>query len=62
MDIAALSVVLNNSKIADQAGVQVMKLAMDTAASQSKALTADMVQLMQQSVQPHLGGNVDIKV
>ncbi|WP_040683379.1 YjfB family protein [Thermosinus carboxydivorans] len=62
MDIAAVSVVLNNSKIADQAGVQVMKLAMDTVASQSKALTADMVQLMQQSVQPHLGGNVDIKV
>lgn len=58
MDIAALSIGLSQMKLANEVGASVMKLAMDTATSQS----AEMTKMMETSVNPHIGGNIDIKL
>ncbi|MBZ2174848.1 YjfB family protein [Schnuerera sp. xch1] len=65
MGIATMSTTLSQAKIQQQASISVMKMAMDTGKTQMN----DMVQMMQestktmeQSVQPHLGAKVDIKL
>lgn len=65
MDIAALSMGLSQMKVAQEASISVMKMAMDTGKTQMN----DMVQMvqqntkmMEQSVTPHLGSNLDIKL
>ena len=65
MDIAALSMSLSQLKLAQEASISVMKMAMDT----SEAGVADLLQvleantkMMEQSVNPHLGSNLDIKL
>jgi hypothetical protein len=64
MDIVALSMNLNQMKVAQQASISVMKLAMDSAEGQSK----DLINLMsasaknlEQSINPQLGANIDVK-
>lgn len=65
MDIAALSMGLSQMKIAQQASISVMKMAMETAEMQTvnliKLLETNQ-KMMEQSVQPHLGANLDIKL
>lgn len=65
MDIAALSMGLSQMKVSQQAGISVMKMAMDSAGQG----TADLIQAMEvstktmeQSVAPYLGGNLDISL
>lgn len=65
MDIAAMSIMLSQAKVQQQASISVMKMAMDT----SKVQRNDMVQMvqentkmMEQSIQPHLGKNIDVQV
>ncbi len=58
MDIAALSMGLSQMKVAQQASISVMKIAMDNA----KVQTADLTKMMEQSISPHVGGNIDIKL
>ncbi|GLX66578.1 YjfB family protein [Paenibacillus glycanilyticus] len=58
MDIPALSVAMSHSKLKIDVGISVLKMAQDHAAQQSQ----QMVQMMAQSVQPHLGGTLDLKV
>jgi hypothetical protein len=65
MDIAAMSTMLSQAKVQQQASISVMKMAMDTGKTQMN----DMVQMvqqntkmMEQSVTPHLGSNLDIKL
>ena len=58
MDIAAMSTVMSQMKVQQEASISVMKMAMDTA----KQNTSDMVKTMEMSVSPHLGGNIDIKL
>ncbi len=65
MDIAALSMGLSQMKVAQQAGISVMKLAMDTAVNQTADLTQMLeasAQSMELSVTPHLGTNIDVSV
>ncbi|WP_270180481.1 YjfB family protein [Alkalihalobacillus sp. CinArs1] len=57
MDIAALSVVLNQAKVQQQVDVSLTKKALNQAQENSNGL----VKMMEQSVQPHLGGSIDIK-
>lgn len=57
MDIAALSMSLSQMKVAQEASVSVMKLAMDTAQGQMQ----DFTKIMEQSVNPNLGTSIDIK-
>ena len=58
MDIAALSVSLNQGKLAQQVGLAVFKKAMDSAKVNSDA----MLKVMEQSVNPNVGSNIDIRV
>lgn len=64
MDIAALSISLNQAKVQQKASVSVMKMAMDNA----KGSAADLEKLLdsstkglEQPTQPHLGSNIDVK-
>jgi len=44
-------------KLCQQVGVSVLKLAMDSAETQC----ADLIKILEQTVNPHLGANLDIK-
>ncbi|MGO4888815.1 YjfB family protein [Anaerobacillus sp. MEB173] len=66
MDIALLSMALSQGQLQQQASMSVMKKAMGNAEQQGEALqklmsTAD-TKAIQQAAQPHLGGNVDLKL
>jgi Putative motility protein len=58
MDIAALSVAMNQSQIQQQASISVMKMAMNNAEQNSVELT----KMLEQSVQSHLGSSIDLKL
>ncbi|WHH61513.1 YjfB family protein [Petroclostridium sp. X23] len=65
MDIAALSMGLSQMKVAQQASISVMKMVMDA----GKIQMNDMVQMVQhntkimdQSVTPYLGKNIDVRL
>ena len=64
MDIAAMSMAMSQSSLAQSASLSVMKIAMDTAKVNASNMTEMLGQniAIQQSVQPHLGGNLDIRV
>lgn len=57
MDIAALSMALSQMNIRQEATVSVMKKSMDQVESNGDSV----VKMLEQSVQPHMGGSVDIK-
>ena len=58
MDIAGISMALSQMKVHQQVSLSVAKLAMDS----SKQSMDDLSKTMQQSVQPHLGQSIDIKL
>ncbi|WP_137791992.1 YjfB family protein [Bacillus sp. E(2018)] len=58
MDIAALSIMMNHSQLNQQANISVMKMAMNTAEQNNVNLT----KMLEQSVLPHLGGKIDLKL
>lgn len=60
MDIAALSVTMHQADLMQSASVAVMKMAMDTAVEQANNIQ-QLLQAMERSVNPHLGGTIDIK-
>lgn len=63
MNIAALSIGLSQMKVAQQASISVMKMAMNSAKVQAldmaKVLEVN-TKIMEQSINPHIGGNIDI--
>ena len=63
MDIAALSVGMNQGSLQQNANIAVMKMAMDAGKVNASGLIDMMSQTknMEMSVQPNLGGNIDIK-
>ena len=65
MDIPSLSIALSQSKLYQEVGVSVMEMAMDSIKMQGTDLTKMMeatTKIMQQSVNPHIGGNIDISI
>jgi predicted sugar kinase len=58
MDIAALSVMMNQSQVQQQASLSVMKMAINTTEQNS----ANFTKMLEQSVQPHLGSKFDLKL
>ncbi len=65
MDVAALSMGLSQIKVAQQANISLLKMAMNTSENQA----IDLIQMlelstkeMEQSVNPHLGKNIDISL
>ncbi|MDX8044634.1 YjfB family protein [Gracilibacillus sp. S3-1-1] len=57
MDVALLSIMMNQSQVKQQANVSLLSKAIDQAETQS----TDMIKMLEQSVQSHLGSNIDIK-
>lgn len=66
MDIAALSMGLSQMKVAQQASISVMKMAMDTAKGQASDLASMLesstAKVSDNSLTPHLGRNIDTNV
>lgn len=58
MDVAAISTQLSQMKLASAVSVGVAKISMDAAKVQAN----EMVKTLEQSVQPHLGGNIDLRL
>jgi hypothetical protein len=58
MDVAAVSVLMKQEQVMQQVGIAVMKKAMSSAEMDTEAL----IQMLEQSVQPNLGQNIDIKL
>ena len=64
MDIAAMSMVLNQGKVQQQAGISVMKMAMGVEVCNGNSIAtmaSDTSKAMESSVCPHLGANIDIQ-
>ena len=65
MDIGGLSTSISQMKAAQQVSVSVMKLSMDTAKNSSSELIQmihNNTKLLENSVTPHLGVSIDIKL
>ena len=64
MDIAALSTSLSRVRVNQEVDVSVLKMAIDSSEIQSaellKMLEAN-TKIMEQMMNPHLGGNIDIR-
>jgi hypothetical protein len=58
MDIAALSMSLNQINTSSEVGVAMLSKALDT----QETMGAEMVKMMEQSVNPHIGANIDVSV
>lgn len=58
MDIAALSINLNQAKVAQEASIAVMKLAMET----GKQTANEQVKMIEKSIDPNLGKIIDVSV
>lgn len=65
MDIAALSMALSQMNVRQEASISIMKKTMNQAESDGqsvvKMLQDSSVILMEQSVRPHIGSQLDIK-
>ena len=57
MDIAALSMALSQMNVRTEANVSIMKKTIDQAETNGQ----DVVKMLEQSVQPHLGNSIDWK-
>ncbi|MFC7373002.1 YjfB family protein [Fictibacillus iocasae] len=57
MDIAALSIAINQSSVREQANLSVMKMAMDS----SEQTAVNMAKMLESAAQPHLGSTIDLK-
>ena len=64
MDIAALSMTMKQGQVQQAASVSVLKMAMDNAPQNGEDFTRmiqSVTRVMEQSVTPHLGNNLDIR-
>ncbi|NIK78672.1 hypothetical protein FHS15_003818 [Paenibacillus castaneae] len=64
MDVAALSITLNQSSVKQAASLATVKTAMNTATNNAEGIVdlLKQAQAVQQSAQPHLGGTIYLKV
>lgn len=63
MDIPSLSIAMHQSKLHQQVGVSVMKMAMDSMRIQGEDLSKMLeitTKTIEQSINTHIGGNIDI--
>lgn len=65
MNISALSTNLSQIKVAQESTISVLKMAMDTSKIQATDLTQLLqtnTKIMEQSINPNVGTNIDIKL
>jgi hypothetical protein len=58
MDIPSLSIAMSQSQLVTGVGVALLAKSLSSA----ETIGDDMVKMMEQSVNPNLGGNIDIRV
>lgn len=58
MDIASLSTALSMSQVNNDIGVLMLSKQLDTV----EVMGDSMIKMMEQSVNPHLGANIDISI
>ena len=58
MDIASLSTALSMTSVANDFGAIMLSKQLDTMENMGDS----MIKLMEQSVNPHIGGNIDISI
>ncbi|PKM67431.1 MAG: putative motility protein [Firmicutes bacterium HGW-Firmicutes-2] len=58
MDIAAMSMILSQGQVKQQAGIQLAAKIMDMSEVQSN----ELVKMMEQSVTPEIGRSIDIQI
>lgn len=58
MDVAAVSTIMAQNQIKQQAGIQLAAKVMDIAKVQS----AELIKMMEQSVTPDIGRSIDIRL
>ncbi len=64
MDIAAMSMGLSQMKLANEVSTSVMKMAMESGQTKMDdmlRIVQDNTKMLEQSVSPNLGANLDIK-
>lgn len=61
MDIAALSMSMANNDLAAQVSIAVLKMGQDMIQDNGGQMV-DMIKQMEHSVQPHIGGTIDISL
>ncbi|MFD2442695.1 YjfB family protein [Bacillus sp. CGMCC 1.16607] len=65
MDVALLSMALNQGQVQQQASISILKTAMDQAEGNAdfvnKMLEESDLRALQYAAQPHLGGTIDLK-
>ena len=65
MDVPSLSIVMHQFKLHQGVGVSVMKMAMESMRVQGADLSKMLettTKIMEQSINPHIGGNIDISL
>jgi hypothetical protein len=65
VDIALMSMALSQGQVQQQASMSVMKMAMGNTEQQGaiqKLMSTNDAAAIQHASQPHLGGNIDLKV
>lgn len=65
MDIAALSMVMSQTQVKQQANLSVMKMTMDTGniqAVEMLEMLQDSTQALEQAIDPNLGRMIDIRL
>lgn len=62
MDVANLSMQMSQSKVMDQIGTKVLKMALDSTTEQAGELTEMMEESASEAVHPDLGQHLDISV
>lgn len=66
MDIAGLSIAMNQSKVMTELGTKMLAMNLDTLGDMGDALTASMGSMpspsLESMVNPDIGGNIDIAV
>ena len=58
MDIAELSMAMAQTNVITQASTQVLKLSME----QAETVSAELTKMMELSVNPGLGANLDVRI
>ena len=58
MDIAALSIAMSQASLEQEVGVSIAKLSMDNTAQDFE----DLTRMMEQSVNPNVGRNIDVSI
>ena len=62
MDIPALSMALSQNKILNDVGVAMLSKSLDTMQENGEALIATMDAGAELSVNPNIGGNIDLRI